>query len=1206
MNEDYSTALEELKKVPIGIHERGVHLKGYDPSIDDEEMKTYMLENNNMYGLLFDYICNHKYKINADTNARGKLKYKIKDDPDAKFKLKDGAYGAWSFTDFRYKKKYNNNELSYDSYLNWLGSQLFDGDFDAYHYDKNGQLVGNITYEQAAEYSQKIMKRLYNRLCKYPWFVCVTESTSAKGIHIYTSSEIHDVSLIKNDKGYLVYDNNLTDEKMIIRKIKMYQLNYQIKLYIILSELKDIWDELDLEKIKPLKDFFDDAMYKPEQPMNITPKHKGRLLLNPNFKQKQFDEIYQYIYDDEIFGTINIDKYKGEIGDWVIEHTKQTAELDLKESDLNHVIKYKYISKSFTKNATGNKLENCYGPFYFGHGKHHDDLINGQLVRVPTIEQMIHTMKCIWDDDTIIDIWKMDNFYNQDAEEAGVIRWIQNYTVVDKKNHSVVPRDEWVPSNEVIEFLNTYCGFNIRYGKYTIARQKGDFIDIKLNDDEYLGDVFDDILKNIGTEKGIYLIKSGTGTGKTVAQTDRKDSKYDDILNYLNHKPTLMTEPYNSIITTKLTHPDIIDIVGTKHFKVNLNESFLYVTNYVHFSQLTKEQWIQFDYIVIDESHLMTTEPFRGNQLIEFINKVKEISNDCIVIVQTATPLDEYRIWDIKKTFNIIKKDKRHKSYKYFLWDYKKHEKTFQLEYLYNIIKQKLDDGIKTYVYCSNVSLDKANALAMLFEDEHKVAIYHKKIKERGQYSGSSMEFIDKNHIMGDYELLISSVYFGVGNDLNDELDDACCIIVSNNLKGAGNPYSEDVQVPGRFRNAKNIKVLSIIQSVNESNGNYNRLLRYKEKNIRYNFNDKTNRNNSIVIRDSTFKIDKEEDIPLWAILSVSLDYWSNINVKNSKLSEYFDDFDEEVYEFEPDLSKVTVVKEYMKRLSAERLNMKNQYLVDLLKGKENNYTGINKFDDWYRSIKRLYYNVPSKVFISVIEKIVSNQMRHRIMLFNEILQKYKDKELDYGEIAAFEWYKNSIEEGDSKDTKLEKMIYSYLIWYCYHNYNVSDYKVLGNYWSAYKWKCMNYYEILPELRDYLFNGIDSTEDIDNMIEFTSGFIYDDLKCQINKIEDEVILDYNPSGKITGLKNCKEDIENILKRILEYENSKRTESRKIGGMIGSPKKSVIITGKFKQLDKYNLKIGQIFMSCSDLASFTHKSNQTISTWMKKEWISTVL
>ena len=1203
---EYIDVLNELKKVPIGIHYKGINLTGYDPSIPEEKMKEYMLENNNMYGLLFDYICSDSYKYKAQRKAEIKLEQKLKDNPDATFKLKDGAYGAWSFTDFRYKKKYKDNELSYDSYLNWLGGQLFDGDFDVMHYDKEGNLVGNITYEQASDYSKKIMVRLFKKLCKYHWFVCVTESTSAKGIHIYTSSEIQDVTMIKNDNGYWEYDTELTNEKMIIRKIKMYQLNYQIKLYIILSELKDIWNELDLEKIKPLKDFFDDAMYKPEQPMNITPMHTGKLLLNPNFKQKQFDELDEYIYDDEIFGTSNIDKYKGEIGDWVIEHTKQTDELEIKESDLNHTIKYKYISKSYTKNETGNKLENCLGPFYFGHGKKHTDLINGQLVEIPTIESTIHTMLCMYDEETVIDIWKTDNFYNQDAEEAGVIRWIQNYTVVDKKNHSIVPRDEWVPSNEVIEFLNTYCGFNIRYGKYSIAKQKGDFIDIKLNDDEYLSDVYDNILKKINNVPGIYLIKSGTGTGKTVTQTNRKDAKYDDILNALSYKPTLMTEPYNSIITTKLTHPDIIDIVGTKHFALNLDKSYLYVTNYVHFIQLTKEQCTQFDYIIIDESHLMTTEPFRGNQLIEFINKVKEISNDCVIIVQTATPLDEYKIWDIKKTFNIIKKDKRHISYKYFLWDWKKKEKTFQLEYLYNMIHDRLSKDIKTYVYCSNISLDKANAFASLFDNDYKVAIYHKKVKERGQYDGSSMEYIDRNHIMGEYDLLISSVYFGVGNDLNDEIDNACCIIVSNNLNGAGNPYSEDVQVFGRFRNAKNIEVLSIIQSTNDINGCYNKLLRYKEKNIRYNFNDKTNRNNSIVIRDSTFKIDKEEDIPLWAVLSVSIDYWSNINIKNSKLEEYVDDFDEEIYEFEPDLSKVKIIKDYMKDLANERLGMKRQYLVDLLNGKENDYTGINKFDDWYRTIKRLYYNVPSKIFISIIDKIVSNDIRHSISLFNEILQKYNDKELDYGEIAAFEWYKNSIQGDNSKDSKLEKLIYSYLIWYCYHNYNVADYKVLGNYWTKYKWKATKYDEILPELRDYLFNGVNMKEDVDNMIEFTSGFIYNDLKDQIKKVEDEVILDYNPSGKITVLKNCKDDVTKILSKILEYENNKRKNDSKIGGMLGSPKKSVIITDKFKSMSKYKLKKDQIFMSCSELASYTGKSNKTISTWMKKGWISDVL
>ena len=41
---------------------------------------------------------------------------------------------------------------------------------------------------------------------------------------------------------------------------------------------------------------------------------------------------------------------------------------------------------------------------------------------------------------------------------------------------------------------------------------------------------------------------------------------------------------------------------------------------------------------------------------------------------------------------------------------------------------------------------------------------------------------------------------------------------------------------------------------------------------------------------------------------------------------------------------------------------------------------------------------------------------------------------------------------------------------------------------------------------------------------------------------------------------------------------------------------------FEHRDKYNLCVGQIFKSCSELAKQCNVSNKTISQWMKKQWI----
>ena len=88
-------------------------------------------------------------------------------------------------------------------------------------------------------------------------------------------------------------------------------------------------------------------------------------------------------------------------------------------------------------------------------------------------------------------------------------------------------------------------------------------------------------------------------------------------------------------------------------------------------------------------------------------------------------------------------------------------------------------------------------------------------------------------------------------------------------------------------------------------------------------------------------------------------------------------------------------------------------------------------------------------------------------------------------------------------------------------------------------------------------------------------------------------------------------LDHMFKNIIEqydifYDGvvENRAEAGKKGGETGSPKKQVTITDKMKQknLDKYNLKVGQQFESCSALAEYCNVSSQTVSGWFKKGYI----
>ena len=456
---NYDNCLEELKKVNVCFSWEGIHQVAYSNNRSDKENDKFKLENITLYDVFTKYISKlpfqlkvgkNEYVITTDYykqceyNAKKIQEKQIKKlGKDYKFKLKDGAMGVWSFRDYRYL-----SSECFESYNQWLGMQAFDGDFDVKKDDHEDALY---TYDEAIALANEVRKLLYPKLFKYNWFCGITPSTSGKGIHISTYSIPFDVDLIKNSEGYFVYDTDMNEQDHIQRRKNMFQANYIHKLQYIYNELTDIWNELDIQQ--PLETFFDVAMYKPEQPWNITPLNEGRLLINPNFKCEYFDEIY-----DEIYNGINYDGI-----DEVVK-LNLAKKLNKEENEQENSL-IKKLKTSIKIEDKVYHIENGNG-FYFGHDKYHMQNINGEDVKIPMISQVIHTLKIFYTDEEQIEIWRTPGFYCFDADEQNVISWIKTYKCKDKKGN-VIPQDEWSPNKYVISFLNTYCGFNIKYKTYT-------------------------------------------------------------------------------------------------------------------------------------------------------------------------------------------------------------------------------------------------------------------------------------------------------------------------------------------------------------------------------------------------------------------------------------------------------------------------------------------------------------------------------------------------------------------------------------------------------------------------------------------------------------------------------------------------------------------------------------------------------------------
>lgn len=93
-----------------------------------------------------------------------------------------------------------------------------------------------------------------------------------------------------------------------------------------------------------------------------------------------------------------------------------------------------------------------------------------------------------------------------------------------------------------------------------------------------------------------------------------------------------------------------------------------------------------------------------------------------------------------------------------------------------------------------------------------------------------------------------------------------------------------------------------------------------------------------------------------------------------------------------------------------------------------------------------------------------------------------------------------------------------------------------------------------------------------------------------NKYIDKIKLKEN---NVVDLSLVFDDM--IFELAEQYQQSNELKSE-------SKKKVIIISEKFKHPEKYNLKIGQKFDSVNSLSEYTHKSRQSISKWINKQWI----
>lgn len=559
------------------------------------------------------------------------------------------------------------------------------------------------------EIAEHLKTRLFCRLKKYNWFLGVVTSSSGKGLHVYTKIQVP-----------LEIDQS--------KKKLLYLTNFRHKFsFVYLASLKAL-EGTDKTKDDLLK-WMDLAMFKPQQGAYIP--FDNNALINTHFFE---DFIYVNFDNVEDMGHPDVDwvshpdlKEVFKRWEWFEEDDKPLDIEVIDAASLEVDTHNKYHYKHFERWKLANTLVKLYG-----------------------VEQGYKYLRMI----CISDIKAKE--LQADCKTA--------------ETHSK-PVDPWA-----INRLNKYHGFKI---KVKIDQEEADISElysstesitdnpclIKESDNtktfyikknQYLTNIKNDLLNNLGR---LTLIEAGAGTGKTemvktLANMDKR---------------VMMVMPFTSTIKAKVEGDDKW-YYSYSNKKVRFDVQPCVALTIDKFSKLNLMELkeIGFDYIFIDESHLLFQSEYRPvmPKVIEMIR-----NTDVPIILMSGTPIGETVFFPDIVHLKVIKEETRKKVFKVNLVDtpddsllYMCRSMAKDITKVRRIIfptnkgsqyKEQVEAGVKYFLENE-----------FFYFDPLKVEYYKK-----SNVGEDFMDNVNVNKTIANINILMCSTFLSVGVDIWDKWD---------------------------------------------------------------------------------------------------------------------------------------------------------------------------------------------------------------------------------------------------------------------------------------------------------------------------------------------------------------------------------------------------------------------------------------------------
>lgn len=714
--------------------------------------KTAFVSNNAVTCLESTYTNNTNNKLVYTTRTLGELLYEI---------VNDEHTGQTKEERQQIYMTYDGLRPSKEDYHKWNGLQVYDIDLKEWVSDHDGNI-------------ELLKQYIYDYMSEFHWFLWICKSSSGRGLHIYTKvTAPHHVYTTPSENEYI--------------SKYWFSVNYTTKLGIVYDVLYRIHHDKQNTIKFPNNYFVEESDGRKFELSNRIMVSK---LPEKKYKTVGVDNVVRRItagirlgFDkkplvNHNFLDLHIGLNMGQTIDG-FEFKQTIKSVLLRETKLNKKL-IKFIDEELAIKEVSDLTENKpseidLSKFVSVAGDIMDlKPLPRPMINYQTRYNVCNTLASLFGKDglpiahTILD--------SKNCGNVGEINSFYSCAISNRKAPSKYGLDI-LKKNGIIKSiepeLKEVVGNNF---KNTIKRAIESSLNnklvkssIDLMPNEYLSDKKDILLDPIKggiTNSKINIIFSPPGSGKTeLIKTLARDGKR-----------ILLVLPYISVIKNKVeTDEGIMEMFdcyyGTKDIK-NIEYGINAVTTFDKFARSNYEKISKmFDFIFVDESHLLFTSSYRIEATSNVIKKIKELffisSNDPFaakLCLLTGTETGEsYFFGQVANIINVSKKS-LDKTMEFLICDDLLDATTRLADRVYNM----LQDGYKVLIPTNKGEIYSEKIIGMV---EYLLG----RPLKYGYYKRSNTEqeicrLINDNNTVGDYEVIFCSNYLSVGVDINDKV----------------------------------------------------------------------------------------------------------------------------------------------------------------------------------------------------------------------------------------------------------------------------------------------------------------------------------------------------------------------------------------------------------------------------------------------------